>query len=148
VDAAVQVADAGARRSGRYRVREQRDIGRVLPVHTTALGKVLLAHLPRKAALDVIAEQGLRRSTPKTIVSKSKLLAELAMVRKRGYAMSDEEAVLGIRSLSLPIFDGVDGVRAAVSVNGSPQEEVWADLEWLVKLVKAAARDISARARF
>jgi len=147
VDAAVQAADAGVRRRGRFRIREQRDIGRELPAHTTALGKVLLAYLPRKEALGVIAEQGLRRSTAKTIVSKSKLLAELAVVRKQGYAIADEEAVLGVRSLSLPIFDAAGGVRAAVSVNGSPQEAVWSDLDRLVELVKAAARDISTRAR-
>lgn len=148
VDAAVEVAEGGARRKGRYRLREQRDIGRELPVHTTGLGKVLLAYLPRQRVLQVIADQGLLRSTPKTIVSKSRLLAELAMVRKQGYAMADEEAVLGIRSLSLPIFDAAGAVRAAVSVNGSPGEAAWSDLERLVHLVKAAARDISARTRY
>jgi IclR family KDG regulon transcriptional repressor len=145
---AVEVADGGARRRGRYRLRDQRDIGRELPVHTTALGKVLMAYLSRQQVLKLIAERGLLRSTPKTIVSTSRLISELMTVRKRGYAVADEEASRGVRALSLPIFDGTGAVRAAVSVNGNPAESVWRDLAYLVKVVEAAARDISARMRF
>ena len=55
VDDAVATATVGARRRSRYRVRDQRDIGREMPAHTTALGKVLLAYLSRREVLDVIA---------------------------------------------------------------------------------------------
>ncbi len=147
VNDAVEVADGGVRRKGRYRLRDQRDIGRELPAHTTALGKVLMAYLSRKQILKLIADHGLLRSTPKTIVSKGRLLSELSMARKQGYAIADEEASIGVRSLSLPIFDAAGGVRAAVSVNGVPQEPVWSDLPYLVKMVEAAARDISRRAQ-
>ena len=145
---AVQVAEGDARPQGRYRLRDQRDIGRELPAHTTALGKVLLAYLPQKELLSVIAERGLLRSTPKTIVSKRRLLSELATAREKGYALADEEASMGIRSLSVPIFDVEGRVRAALSVNGDPREVIWRDLAYLVQLAQAAARDISKRARF
>ena len=131
-----------------YRVREQRDIGRELPAHSTALGKVLLAYLPLHQVLEVIAQSGLLRSTPRTITSKAKFLAELELVRKQGYAIADQEEYLGLRSLSAPIFDVDGAVRAAVSVNGSPSEPVWNNLDDLIKLVEAAGRDISRRARF
>ena len=127
------------------RKREQRDIGRELPAHSTALGKVLLAFLAPKQVLNVIAERGLARSTPKTIVSKTKLLSELEVVRRQGYAIADEEADRGLRALAAPIFDADGTVRAAVSVNGSPAENVWNDLGELVRLVEVAARDISKR---
>ena len=145
---AVDVADGGARRKSHYRLRDQRDIGRELPAHTTSLGKVLMAYLSRQQVLKLIAERGLLCSTPKTIVSKRRLMSELAMVRKQGYAVTDEEASIDVRALSLPIFDGSGAVRAAVSVNGSPSESIWRDLGYLVKLVEAAARDISRRVRF
>ncbi len=148
VNEAVEIATgAAARRKVRHRVREQRDIGRVLPVHSTALGKVLLAYLPRQQVLSLIAEYGLPRSTPKTIVSKTKLLSELEIVRRQGYAIADEEEAIGIRSLSAPIFDADATVRAAVSVNGSPAEAVWSGLGELIKLVEVAARDILRRTR-
>jgi IclR family KDG regulon transcriptional repressor len=127
------------------RKREQRDIGSELPVHSTALGKALLAHLPTAQVLELIAERGLARSTPKTIVSKTKLLQELEAVRRQGYAIADEEADRGLCALAAPIFDADGMARAAVSVNGSPAEAVWNELTGLVRLVEVAARDISKR---
>ena len=129
-----------------YRVREQRDIGRKLPAHSTALGKVLLAHLPRQQVNTVIAESGLHRITVKTIGSKARFLAELDSVRKQRYAISDGETYMDLRALSVPIFDADGLARAAVSVNGSPSDTVWHDLGQLVKIVQDAARDISRRA--
>lgn len=130
-----------------YRVRAQRDIGRELPAHSTALGKVLLAFLPKQQTLDLIAKYGLARSTATTIVSKKRLLAELDLVRKQRYAIADGEVYSDLRALSVPIFDADGEVRAAVSVNGNPSEPVWDDLAGLVRTVEDAARDISRRAR-
>ncbi len=136
---------ASARVNAGHRQREQRDIGRKLPVHSTALGKTLLAYSPRKDVLELIAEQGLPRSTSKTIVSAARFLAELRIVQERGFAIADEEAAVGFRALSAPIFDSGGQVQAAVSVNGKPAAPAWGDLGQLVKRVQAAARDISAR---
>jgi IclR family KDG regulon transcriptional repressor len=145
---------AAERSSGRllerapYLTRAQRDVGRELPAHSTALGKVLLAYLPRPRVLEVIAKAGLPRYTRHTIVSRPKLLAELEVVRAQGYALADQEAYREIRALAAPIFDEVGSVRAAVSVNGSPDDPVWIDIHQLMKVVGAAARDISRRARY
>jgi IclR family transcriptional regulator, KDG regulon repressor len=130
-----------------YRVRAQRDIGRELPAHSTALGKVLLAFLPRQPVLDLIAKNGLARSTSTTIVSKKRLLAELDLVRKQGYAIADGEVYPDLRALGVPIFDADGEVRSAVSVNGTPGEPVWDDLAGLVRIVEDAALDISRRVR-
>lgn len=145
VDRAIQAAASRTART--FRVRAQRDIGRELPAHSTALGKVLLAFSPRQQVLDVIAKLGLARSTATTIVSKKRFLEELDLVRKQGYAVADGEAYSDLRALSVPIFDTDGEVRAAVSVNGDPSEPVWDDLPGLVKTVEDAARDISRRAR-
>ena len=121
-----------------------------MPVHSTALGKVLLAFLPREQVLELIAGKELARSTAKTITSKDQLLAELDQVHKQGYAIADGEAYSDLRSLSVPIMDsnaGDGSVQAALSVNGSPAELVWQDLPELVKIVQEAARDIARRAR-
>jgi len=150
VDRAIEVAAGRTARAGAatsYRMRTQRDIARELPAHSTALGKVLLAFLPRQQALDLIAKCGLIRSTATTIVSKKRLLAELDLVRKQGYAIADGEAYLDLRALSVPIFDADGEVRAAVSVNGNQSDAVWDDPEQLVRTVEEAARDISRRAR-
>jgi IclR family transcriptional regulator, KDG regulon repressor len=146
---AVEVASiSGVRRRDRYIAREQRDVGRELPAHSTALGKVLLAHLPKQQMLALLAETGLPRRTTKTIISKSRLLQELEIVHERGFATADQEEYAGVRALSAPIVDGSGAVRAAVSVNGNPAERVWGDLPELVKLVQSAARAISRQLRY
>ena len=148
VDRAIQAAAGSTPRSGAapFRIRAQRDIGRELPAHSTALGKVLLAFLPRQQVLELIAQYGLARSTTATIVSRKRLLAELDLVRKQRYATADGEAYSDLRALSVPIFDADSEVRAAVSVNGSPNEPAWDDLAGLLRTVEEAARDIARRA--
>jgi IclR family acetate operon transcriptional repressor len=130
------------------RPREQRDIGRELPAHTTALGKVLLAWLPRRELMRLLDEITLTRVTAKTIVSPQKLAQELRRIRQRGYAIADEEQESGIRALSAPIFDMSGTVRAALSLNGSPRAPIWKSMRRLTSVVLAAAEDISASARF
>jgi DNA-binding IclR family transcriptional regulator len=130
------------------RPRDQRDIGRELPAHSTALGKVLLAHLPRQELLGYLDEEVLTKRTPRTIVSRERLLVELRKIRQRGYAIADEEHDLGLRALSAPIADFTGTVRAAISLNGSPAAPIWREPRRLVALVTAAARDISGNARF
>jgi IclR family transcriptional regulator, KDG regulon repressor len=150
VNQAIEAADRGSRARPRaaYLTRAQRDVGRELPLHSTALGKVLLAYLTRQQVRDVLAKAGLARNTPRTIVSKSKFLTELEQVRGQGYALADGEAYLDVRALAAPIFDATGSVRAAVSVNGDPRAPVWNDLRELVKLLAEAARDISVRTRY
>jgi IclR family transcriptional regulator, KDG regulon repressor len=147
---AVEAAEAIRQPVGtlKYRVREERDIGRELPAHSTALGKVLLAHLSRRQIAELIAERGLARYTRKTIVNPARLLRELDQVRKQGYATADEEHHAGIRSIAAPIF-GVSGqVSAGVALNGGLSESAWSDAAALIARVQATGREISRRARF
>jgi DNA-binding IclR family transcriptional regulator len=149
VNRALEAASETTARTGppAYRGRTQRDVGRELPVHSTALGKVLLAFEPPERVLELIAGTELTRSTAKTVTSKTRLLAELEQVRKQGYAIADGETYPDLRSLAVPILGSEESARAALSVNGSPGERVWLDLPELVKAVQDAARDISRRAR-
>jgi len=77
---------SGSRRLIHERPRDQREIGRELPAHSTALGKVLLAYLSRGMLLACLDDLVLAQRTPKTIVSRADLLLELRKIRRRGYA--------------------------------------------------------------
>jgi IclR family KDG regulon transcriptional repressor len=116
------------------------DIGVRYPAHSTALGKVLLAHLPEHQLLNLFDHYGLQKTSPKTIDSRSRLLEELQMVQKQGYAVSDGELFIGIRAVAAPIFDASGEVSAAVSVTGVT---VSIGEETVINTVKAAAREIS-----
>ena len=118
------------------------DIGVRYPAHSTALGKVLLAHLPQDQLMGFYDHPGLAKISPKTIDSKDRLLAELECVRKQGYATSDGELFLGIRAVAAPIFDESGQVAAAVSITGV---SVYVEDENNINTVKLAAREISRR---
>jgi DNA-binding IclR family transcriptional regulator len=127
----------------RERPRDQRDIGRELPAHSTALGKVLLAHLTRDSLRHYLDAHALTRKTARTIVSREDFLLELRKIRQRGYAIADAEHDVGVRALAAPIFDFTGSVRAALSLNGSPSAAIWREPKTLVALVIGAAREIS-----
>jgi DNA-binding IclR family transcriptional regulator len=118
------------------------DIGVRYPAHSTALGKVLLAHLPEDQLPGLFDHYKLSKTSPNTIDSKARLLAELEAVKKQGYATSDGELFLGFRAVAAPIFDAGGGVLAAVSVTGLT---VAVDDTHIINSVKVAAHEISRR---
>src|SRR5208282_1949410 len=86
-----------------------------VPLHCSALGKVLLAY--GTAQLPPGAPGALERRTDKTITTEAELRADLATVRARGYAVTDEELEPGLIAVATPIR-GYDGaVVAALSVS-------------------------------
>jgi IclR family transcriptional regulator, acetate operon repressor len=88
-------------------------VGLAVPLHCSALGKVMLAH----GAAHLLPGQKLERRTDKTITTEAALKAELATVRARGYAVTDEELEPGLIAIAAPIH-GYDGaVIAALSVS-------------------------------
>jgi DNA-binding IclR family transcriptional regulator len=90
-------------------------VGRHLPAHCTASGKVLLAFLPLEV-LEPLLQAPLAAYTEKTITSPARLREELEVVRQRGYALADEEFEAGIWAASVPIRDIDGNVIAAMSL--------------------------------
>jgi DNA-binding IclR family transcriptional regulator len=130
------------------RPRDQRDVGRELPAHTTALGKVLLAWLPRQEIASYLEEHVLTRRTSRTIVSRDALISELRRIRQRGYALADGEHDPELRALAAPIMDYTEQAHAALSLNGGATAPAWRKMRALVDVVTRAAAEISASTRF
>ena len=80
-------------------------IGKRGPVHCTAVGKVMAAHLDPAEQRTLVDRLELTRHTPATLVSKRDLLAALAQVRKAGLAFDHEEHQAGIHCVAAPVFD-------------------------------------------
>jgi IclR family transcriptional regulator, acetate operon repressor len=87
-------------------------VGRPVPLHASGLGKVLLAYGAAKPV-----RGHLESCTPKTITTEAALRAELAAVRARGYAVTDEELELGLIAFAAPVFRYDGAVVAALSVS-------------------------------
>ena len=90
-------------------------VGRHLPAHCTASGKVLLAFLAPDVVQSVLSTP-LEAYTEKTITSPDRLREELEVIRQRGYAIADEELEVGIWAISVPVRDIDRNVVAAMSI--------------------------------
>jgi IclR family acetate operon transcriptional repressor len=88
-------------------VRMTSIVGGRNPAHCTGVGKALLAHdlLDRAAVERYVAEHGpLEQRTPSTVVDAEALHAELALIRRNGYAVDREESERGINCIAFPVF--------------------------------------------
>jgi DNA-binding IclR family transcriptional regulator len=119
------------------------EVGAVLPMHATALGKVVLAYLAEPERNDVL-DAGLPKLTGRTISTLPALERELDAVRKRGYAVEREEAVLGEVGIAAPIFGRNGAVVGGIGVAG-PSERLngRARETKVATVVGEAARSIS-----
>lgn len=88
------------------------------PVYCTSMGKAMLAFLPDDLREDVISKITFTRFTPKTLCTREALIKSLERVKKRGFAIDDEEIEVGVRCVGAPIFDENRYPIAAVSVSG------------------------------
>lgn len=90
---------------------------RELP-HTSAAGKAILATLPDSEVQRIASECGLPRRTRKTISDLRTLESDLAVARRRGYAIDDEEDVDGVFCVAAAFFDHVGKCAGALSATG------------------------------
>ena len=127
-------------------IRPEIDIGTAFSPYSTAMGKMLLAHLPEDE-LQVFLARELPKRTPHTIVSKIKLREELRSIQRAGYALSEQEEFVGIRALAGPVPDATGKVRASVSIGGPVSSPIWRDLPEVIAMVQVAGRDISRNVR-
>ncbi len=88
-------------------------LGRPVPLHCTAIGKVLLAY-----GAATLPPGRLERRTEHTITSRTALEAELDVVRQRGYAVIDSELEPGLVAVAAPVYRDGGAVVAALSVSG------------------------------
>lgn len=97
-------------------LRVDPSIGTIAPGHCTALGKSILAYLPREELDVYIRNNSLKRFTDKTISSRKKFDAELEQVRRLGYALDDEERSEGLRCVGVSGIDYTGHICFAISV--------------------------------
>ncbi|HVT67341.1 MAG TPA: IclR family transcriptional regulator [Trebonia sp.] len=102
---------------GRQATPQPSHIGQRLPLHATAVGKVLLAFSPPEVR-DAVIRGALRRFTPYTIFTPGRLAQALEQARQAGFATSVEEMSLGTLAVAAPVCDSSGSVIAAISVEG------------------------------
>ncbi|MFI9160255.1 IclR family transcriptional regulator [Kitasatospora aureofaciens] len=123
-------------------VRMASRVGSRAPAYCTATGKAILAWLPEEAVTEVVAA-GLRRVTAWTISDETRLRADLARIRARGYSIDDRENEPEVRCVAAPIFDHTGEVTAALSVSGLTSRMTAARVRALGPVVAQAGLRIS-----
>jgi DNA-binding IclR family transcriptional regulator len=124
-----------------HEIRMTNKIGRVLPPHCSAMGKVITAFQDRALADRILEVYGLNSRTERTIVDRQKLFAEFEEARSTGIAADREESIRGGICFGAALRTEGKPVVAAISIS-TPTTRMTADLE---KKIQAAILDTAAR---
>ena len=120
-------------------------IGNVGPAYATATGKAQLAYMPEKE-LNKLYSEKLKKVTDNTIDSFDKLKKDLEAVRKKGYAIDNEEYEVGVKCVGAPVFDFMGKVIAGISIS-APTERMDDDRieNEVSKVIVKAGRALSTK---
>jgi len=128
-----------AKVEGWHALRMPTQVGTRMPLHSTALGKVLLAHLGDAEREAFIQDLNMTSTTTHTVTKPELLEAALTSVRSNGFAVDNEELEVGLRCIAAPIRNYTGQVIGAISVSGpTTRMTVTKTSEIAVQIVKAA----------
>ncbi len=117
------------------------EVGRRAHTHATGVGKAILAQLDDDTVRGIVARAGMPTPTAKSIGDVEELLADLKLIRERGYSIDEEEQELGVRCFAMAVPNAP--TPSAISVSGpvSRVDEDFADKA--VPILREAAEAIS-----
>jgi IclR family transcriptional regulator, KDG regulon repressor len=129
-------------------VRLASAVGRRCPAYCTAVGKALMAFLPETQVDDAIRKRGLRPLTGRTVRSIVELKAELARVRRSGFALDNEENEEGVCCVGGAVRDFSGDPIAAISASGPTFRISREKIPLLARAVISAAGALSKELGF
>ena len=118
-------------------------VGRRTQIHCTSVGKAVVAFLPDDQLESILGRLPFTSHTRHTITTSPALRVELAKVRKRGYAIDDEEVEDGLRCIGAPVRDYKGDVVAAIGIAGPVFRVQKGRIGELSRAVMTAADDLS-----
>ena len=119
-------------------------VGSTIPLFAGAVGKVFLASMPEEQAAKIVNSKGLPRFTANSIVDMDVYFSELMQVREKGYAVDDEEYILGVRAVASPLM-GLGQLRSAIWAVGFKASLDEKKMQTLTAETQKAAKTISRR---
>jgi IclR family transcriptional regulator, pca regulon regulatory protein len=123
------------------------NVGARRPAYATAMGRVLLAHLPTADLDEYLASHELEWMLPDTVTGAAELRAELKQVREDGYALVNHELEEGLVAVAVPVHDRAGRVRAAINLSTHIGRKTVGQVRALVPTLQAAATDIELSLR-
>ena len=119
-------------------------VGMAEPLHSSSVGKCILAFRAPFAAVRLLKDYPLTAYTPKTITDMDILMEQLAIIRSQGYAVDDEEIALGVRCIAAPIYDYRGEVNYSLGVSGTTNNIKPAAMDRYLSALLSASSQISS----
>ncbi|MEE8189076.1 MAG: IclR family transcriptional regulator [Kiloniellales bacterium] len=117
--------------------------GSRVPLHCTSLGKLFLSKLPEAQLEKTLTTLPLKRYTENTITARDRLLAELADIRRRGYATDNQEFMSGVVCLAVPVTGPQGGLCAGIAFSAPEARMTLEQARAQVPLLREAAEKLS-----
>ena len=133
---------------GPHALRMPSRVGRHIPTYCTSLGKAMLSCLDDQEVKSILRRQTLKPHTENTVKNINQLLADLGSVRKRGYAVDNEEIEIGLRCVGAPLRDYTGGMVGAISVAAPSARLSEKNTPVIGRMVIAIAAGISEKLGF
>lgn len=130
-----------AQAPGRHSMRMFTEVGGRAWAHSSAVGKAMLARMPRVQVEALIRRTGMPRQTAHTITTSASLMAELDQINVSGYATDEEEQEIGVRCVAVAL-PGIPP-RAAVSISGPVTRMTDALVLAAVPVLQTAAAELA-----
>lgn len=105
------------RESGSKGVFTRSRVGKRLPLHQTASGKAMLAHLPQSKVREILDNVGLASATENSVTDEEALFEELKQIREQGYAINRAESTGKLRAVGVPVIPE-DTVIGGIAIAG------------------------------
>ena len=118
-------------------------LGDKAPAYCTGLGKSILAFLPLHELEHYLENVELKQLAPNSITDKEELKTELSHIKKKRYAIDDEEMVTGLRCIAAPILDHNSYPAYAISVSGPSMRLNHRDLSKIKETLIQVCSDLS-----
>ena len=101
--------------------RIQLPIGSSVPFHCTASGKVFLSSLRKKECRTLVGSMRLDQFTEQTRITPEALMADIKQCQKLGFAIDNEEFMVGMIAIAVPVLDTQGNFVAALATHGPSQ---------------------------
>lgn len=123
-------------------------IGRRIPLHSTAIGKVLLTFQKPDKIKELLTNYEYSQQTPHTIKNETGLLLELEQIKKQEYSIDNQENEQGVRCIAVPIRNYNQDVIGAISISTLLTQVNDEKLEKYIELLKSTGQEVSQELGF
>lgn len=124
-------------------------VGLNMPVHSTSVGKVLLAYLPEEKQDSILMSVDLKKVTDATMTEPDQIRQHLKLVEENGYATDEEETYEGLNCIAVPIRDASGQVICAMSLMDEKartnREQLYSHVDYLKEKALFISRQLGFR---